>query len=129
MAPSVFRLSVLSILVTTSLVLALPRYAQLPLLNTAELTLSDNSKSSSGRNNVDDSDQGSEYIATFGASHLSEWCALSKQHFLQDLKHEKAHDWVVVTGNEAGGESSRVLCKHCLYRLPLAPSVKHFLGA
>jgi hypothetical protein len=43
------------------------------------------------------------YTATFGGSHLSEWCALSKEHFLQDLKKNKAQDWVIVTGNEAGG--------------------------
>lgn len=48
-------------------------------------------------------DSDSEYTATFGASHLSEWCAESKQHFLRDLKNNKAQDWVVVTGNEAGG--------------------------
>lgn len=48
-------------------------------------------------------DSDNEYEATFGASHLSEWCALSKKHFLSDLKKNKAQDWVVVTGNEAGG--------------------------
>ena len=39
-----------------------------------------------------------------GASHLSEWCRLSKEHFLYDVKHNRAQDWIVVTGNEAGGQ-------------------------
>lgn len=43
------------------------------------------------------------YTATFGGSHLSEWCALSKQHFLSDLKKNKAQEWIIVMGNEAGG--------------------------
>lgn len=54
-----------------------------------------------------------DYVATFGASHLSEWCALSKQHFLRDLKANKAHDWVVVTGNEAGGWDNIIHVRAC----------------
>ena len=45
-------------------------------------------------------------VVTYGASHLSEWCALSKIHFLEDLKSNTANDWIVVMGNEAGGASS-----------------------
>lgn len=43
-------------------------------------------------------------VGSFGASHLSEWCRLSKEHFLEDLKKGDAKDWMVVMGNEAGGE-------------------------
>lgn len=41
----------------------------------------------------------------FGASHLSEWCALSKANFLQAIHDGDAHEWTVVMGNEAGGMS------------------------
>lgn len=52
------------------------------------------------------SSNGEAYVATFGSSHLSEWCASSKQQFLEDLKAGKAQDWIIVTGNEAGGASN-----------------------
>jgi len=41
-------------------------------------------------------------------SHLSEWCALSKQDFLDDLRKGKAQDWQIVMGNEAGDLDSLV---------------------
>jgi len=43
----------------------------------------------------------------FGQSHLSEWCALSKDHFLEDLKKGDAGEWIFVMGNEAGGAFHR----------------------
>lgn len=49
-----------------------------------------------------------EPLFTFGASHLSEWCELSKQHFLDDLRNDKASDWQIVMGNEAGDLDSLV---------------------
>ena len=52
-------------------------------------------------------------VVTYGASHLSEWCALSKIHFLEDLKSNTANDWIVVMGNEAGGASG-LLYRHSL---------------
>lgn len=41
---------------------------------------------------------------TLGASHLSDWCAISKEKFLRDLHEGTAEDWILVMGNEAGGE-------------------------
>lgn len=49
---------------------------------------------------------------SFGASHLSEWCRLSKEHFLYDVKHNRAQDWIVVTGNEAGGTLNQGISPH-----------------
>ena len=42
----------------------------------------------------------------FGASHLSEWCALSKRKFLKAVRDDDASEWTVVMGNEAGGSST-----------------------
>ncbi|CAD6581269.1 MAG: hypothetical protein CYPHOPRED_001536 [Cyphobasidiales sp. Tagirdzhanova-0007] len=44
----------------------------------------------------------------FGASHLSEWCALSKRKFLKAVRDDDASEWTVVMGNEAGDLDSMV---------------------
>jgi len=51
---------------------------------------------------------GNDLVYAAGASHLSEWCALSKAHFLKDLKNNEAQDWIIVAGNEAGDLDSMV---------------------
>lgn len=108
-----------------SLLAAASLSAALPVIDNQVPLLFQGSSSSSAHyhplNAKSSYDSDKEYTATFGASHLSEWCAQSKQHFLRDLKNNKAQDWVVVTGNEAGGELgipfSRALNTH--------PRVKH----
>jgi hypothetical protein len=49
-------------------------------------------------------DDGVRTDAASRLSHLSEWCALSKRNFMDDLARNKASEWIMVMGNEAGGE-------------------------
>jgi hypothetical protein len=95
-------LSVACTVLSVNLAVALPVFEQqVPLFQTGPYYESTNVQNNAGESIAETA----PYIATFGASHLSEWCALSKQHFLDDVKANKAQDWIIVTGNEAGGAS------------------------
>lgn len=39
-----------------------------------------------------------------GVGHFSEWSKSTKRDFIDDVRAGKADEWVVVMGNEGGGE-------------------------
>ncbi|RSH89547.1 hypothetical protein EHS25_002098 [Saitozyma podzolica] len=53
-------------------------------------------------------DDGVRTDAASRLSHLSEWCASSKRNFMDDLARNKASEWIMVMGNEAGDLDSMV---------------------
>lgn len=42
-----------------------------------------------------------------GVGHFSEWSKSTKRDFIDDVRAGKAQDWVIVMGNEGGGEQSK----------------------
>lgn len=40
-----------------------------------------------------------------GVGHFSEWSKSTKRDFIDDVRAGNAHEWVIVMGNEGGGES------------------------
>lgn len=42
-----------------------------------------------------------------GVGHFSQWSKSTKRAFVDDVRAGKAQDWVIVMGNEGGGELSR----------------------
>jgi hypothetical protein len=39
-----------------------------------------------------------------GVGHFSEWSKSTKRDFVDDVRAGNAHEWVIVMGNEGGGE-------------------------
>lgn len=46
----------------------------------------------------------SYWAAEEGVGHFSEWSKGTKRAFVDDVRAGKASDWVIVMGNEGGGE-------------------------
>lgn len=50
------------------------------------------------------------WLAEEGVGHFSEWSKATKRMFIDDVRADRANEWIVVMGNEGGGESLFPLC-------------------